>query len=513
MNSPATSMTMYFKASISAHKHTFILISLISVSLLLSSASADNIAPPQASSTPTPTSQLAAGNVQPGSSDQIPFAGLIPSKDDKDDANGDDGPQLKKDLSELGGDSDDRNNGPVQIKNGTSVSFENQMHQFYKPEYITDPDKAMKYWVDFSELLKKNSSLSTRHDMLSKSHRRAAPIKLSFEFPFYGHRLKNIIIATGGFLYVGEHLHHWLAATQNISPLMANFDLSTSNISDIHYHDNGTALVVQWQNVQMKDNNPPGNFSFQVTLKQDGDIIFVYESLPVKVSQIPENDHPVKVGISDAFLIDRAAFFIRRKTIYDYHRLRLNDNFDITNKTAIYLKALPTCNQYDSCELCAKADAKMECSWCPNVKRCSNGFDRKRQDWLTNSCDKLDQKFDCSAKPTSSISPPSQPNSASGFESGHSLDTISPSGLSGGSKGQTLTPGDRGLPDARANEGGATFLTMLMLLSLTSGIALWAFYAYKNPHTPSGQLLIKYRPSNWRWQDAETRYTAASIHM
>lgn len=381
-------------------------------------------------------------------------------------------------------------------------------HQFYKPEYIKDPQRAMSYWVDFSKILSQNSSLSTKHEMLSNSHRRAAPIKLSFEFPFYGQPLRNIIIATGGFLYVGEHLHHWLAATQNISPLMANFDLSVKNTSDIHYYDNGTSLVVQWLNVTMKDNKPPGNFSFQVTLHKNGDIIFVYKTIPVLVGEIPDEEHPVKVGISDAFLIDKVAFFIRRKTIYDYHRMNMKDA-DIGNQTAIYLKALPTCNQFDTCETCSKATPNLECIWCPSVKRCSNGFDRKRQEWINNGCDKL-TKSDCNPKTAMDSFNMQRGGDASSMSGGSSASGSSNQLISVDSPQQGKQSFQ---PNSRTNEGGTAFVTFLMFMALTSGVALWAFYAYKNPHTPSGQMLIKYRPGNWRWQNAETRYTAASIHM
>lgn len=64
-------------------------------------------------------------------------------------------------------------------------------------------------------------------------------VKLSFDFPFYGHLIRNITIATGGFLYTGEYVHSWLAATQYIAPLMANFDTSLSNSSFVKYLDNG----------------------------------------------------------------------------------------------------------------------------------------------------------------------------------------------------------------------------------------------------------------------------------
>ena len=66
----------------------------------------------------------------------------------------------------------------------------------------------------------------------------------SFSFPFYGHEVRNITIATGGFLYTGDYVHSWLAATQYIAPLMANFDTSSSPDSKIRYADNGTNLNI-----------------------------------------------------------------------------------------------------------------------------------------------------------------------------------------------------------------------------------------------------------------------------
>lgn len=46
-------------------------------------------------------------------------------------------------------------------------------------------------------------------------------------------------MATGGFIYTGDYVHSWLAATQFIAPLMANFDTSLSNDSFVKYYDNG----------------------------------------------------------------------------------------------------------------------------------------------------------------------------------------------------------------------------------------------------------------------------------
>lgn len=39
-----------------------------------------------------------------------------------------------------------------------------------------------------------------------------------------------------------------------------------------------------------------------------GDIIFAYKDIPINVSSIADEAHPVKVGVSDAYIIDRTIF-------------------------------------------------------------------------------------------------------------------------------------------------------------------------------------------------------------
>jgi hypothetical protein len=60
-------------------------------------------------------------------------------------------------------------------------------------------------------------------------------------------------VATGGFLYTGDYVHSWLAATQYIAPLMANFDTSLSPHAVVKYMDNGTAFTAVWENVALQD--------------------------------------------------------------------------------------------------------------------------------------------------------------------------------------------------------------------------------------------------------------------
>ena len=124
------------------------------------------------------------------------------------------------------------------------------------------------------------------HSMLSQSYRRAATINLKFKFPFYGHAVENITIATGGFLYTGEYVHSWLAATQYIAPLMANFDTSKNYKAKIRYLDDQSKLIVEWKDVHLQEKKNEGSFTFQVILFANGNITFAYETIPIDIINI-----------------------------------------------------------------------------------------------------------------------------------------------------------------------------------------------------------------------------------
>ncbi|KAG7250374.1 hypothetical protein CRUP_038496, partial [Coryphaenoides rupestris] len=192
---------------------------------------------------------------------------------------------------------------------------------------------------------------------------------MSFDFPFYGHSLREITVATGGFIYTGDVVHRMLTATQYIAPLMANFDPSVSRNSTVIYFDNGTALVVQWDQVHLQDLEHLGSFTFQASLHSDGRIVFAYREIPVDVSQISSENHPVKVGLSDAFVVlNRVQQVpnVQRRTIYEYHRVELSKT-SITNSSAVEITPLPTCLQASSCSSCISAQINFNCSWCDRL--------------------------------------------------------------------------------------------------------------------------------------------------
>ena len=52
----------------------------------------------------------------------------------------------------------------------------------------------------------------------------------------------------------------------------------------------------------------PDEFTFQAILTATGDIYFAYKSVPIVINSIEDAEHPVKVGLSDAYIIDRTIF-------------------------------------------------------------------------------------------------------------------------------------------------------------------------------------------------------------
>ncbi|VDK35848.1 unnamed protein product [Gongylonema pulchrum] len=144
-------------------------------------------------------------------------------------------------------------------------------------------DLMKDYYIDVPAMLQKPGTVGNKsHPSLSNSYRRAVAAKIQFDFPFYGHRMRNLTIATGadalfptksvsfllhsrnatvaaaGFAYIGDQSHSWLAATQYIAPLMANFDTHGENAT-IMYADDGEKFVIEWSNLQLREQRSDTN--------------------------------------------------------------------------------------------------------------------------------------------------------------------------------------------------------------------------------------------------------------
>ncbi|XP_036197130.1 plexin domain-containing protein 1 isoform X7 [Myotis myotis] len=268
--------------------------------------------------------------------------------------------------------------------NGTRVVEDN--HSYYVSRlYGPSEPRSRELWVDVA---KANRSHVKVHRILSNTHRQASRVVLSFDFPFYGHPLRQITIATGGFIFTGDVTHRMLTATQYVAPLMANFNPGYSDNSTVAYFDNGTVFVVQWDHVYLQGREDRGSFTFQAALHRDGRIVFGYKEIPMSVLEISSSQHPVKAGLSDAFMTLNTSPDVpesRRRAIFEYHRVEL-DPSKVTSTSAVEFTPLPTCLEHRSCDACMSSDLTFNCSWCHVLQRCSSGFDRYRQEWLAYGC-------------------------------------------------------------------------------------------------------------------------------
>lgn len=72
----------------------------------------------------------------------------------------------------------------------------------------------------------------------------------------------------------------------------------------------GTSFTVLWENVSLQEKTAPnrGPFTFSLTLHDTGDIVFVYYNVPATIDEIDDETHPVKIGLSDAYIIDKVIF-------------------------------------------------------------------------------------------------------------------------------------------------------------------------------------------------------------
>ncbi|XP_075339442.1 plexin domain-containing protein 2 [Odontesthes bonariensis] len=407
-------------------------------------------------------------------------------------------------------------------------------HVYYTSKIHGPGDAAGKeLWVNVNETQGEQWKVLS---FLSSTHRQAERVNLSFDFPFYGHVLKEITVATGGFIYTGDIIHRLLTATQYIAPLMANFDPGLSENSTVLHFDNGTALVVQWNHVHLQDNTILGPFTFQAVLHGDGRIVFAYKEIPVNIGDISSQNHPVKVGLSDAFVVLHKIEQIpnvRRRTIYEYHKVDILKSKVFTS-TAIEMLPLPTCLQFSSCGPCVTSQIGFNCSWCSRLQRCSSGFDRNRQDWVDFGCPEERQGPRCLQKTDvangtslSHTTTPVAATSKSRMTSGVTATPISktsavtiPSSDSSSSKrnkSSALQPTSKSADDDTAiafhindapgeeeskedrNEGlqigllvGIVMVMVVMVVAI-----LVSIYMYSHPTSSASLFFMERRPTQW----------------
>eukprot|EP00092_Neocalanus_flemingeri_P009184 GFUD01009885.1.p1 GENE.GFUD01009885.1~~GFUD01009885.1.p1 ORF type:complete len:1247 (+),score=303.08 GFUD01009885.1:55-3795(+) len=282
-----------------------------------------------------------------------------------------------------------------KVKPLTNQDFEDLKpddHKYYKSVMIKSEDSWARYFKDFSKL---NSTLVTDLWKTSNNFLTADPYTLSFVFPFYGHPIKNIMILSGGFISLASSFsNRTLLEHEYIAPLMADLDASYSKQAKIQIYEQEKEVTINWSKMKLISKSELASFSFQLTLMSNGTIILCYQDIPDgSITKILSSDldflHPVKIGLSDSFAYDAKKAFTNKTStaLYKYHDLDLKSYAPhIQSRTAIRLDPLPTCNSFSSCSSCLRADPQLNCVWCPGLQLCSDGMDRKHQEWNAKHC-------------------------------------------------------------------------------------------------------------------------------
>ncbi|XP_029821711.1 plexin domain-containing protein 1, partial [Manacus vitellinus] len=422
-------------------------------------------------------------------------------------------------------------------------------HSYYVSR-VFGPGEAQRkgLWVDMAAA---NGSQVKIHGILSNTHRQASRIILSFDFPFYGHLLRQVTIATGGFIFVGDVIHRMLTATQYIAPLMANFnpgwwDEERPDLLWSQPPPPGTVFVVQWDKVYLQGKEDMGSFTFQAALHSSGRIVFGYKEIPVPVLQISATQHPVKAGLSDAFMVlnpspdvpaapPRAApstprpsqalpWAVRGEEVQE---LGMKEPHEVEKEgqegrvlvlliswapsaghvpvlggesSAAGECGLGACLQHQSCETCVTSELTFNCSWCHVLQRCSSGFDRYREEWLSYGCGQSDEKT-CedlaegshySAPPDSSLSPLSEgvPSStASLFIDSLTTEDDTKLNQFAGAEGMGSS-----LPSKTAPIPTGTIVGIVLAVLLVAGIILAGIYISSHPTSNAALFFIEPAP-------------------
>lgn len=138
----------------------------------------------------------------------------------------------------------------------------------------------------------------------------------------------------------------------------------------------------------------------------------------------------------------------------------------------------------------------MQCSWCPSLNRCSTGTDRRRQEWVQSGCERslLKEPSTCPREGEKGNNYSSQQQvttpSITNFDQANGATISSNASKSIDVKKAALSHND----SEQSKSTHASFaLGILLPIIVVASLVMWVFYAYRNPHTKSGQLLIQVR--------------------
>eukprot|EP00112_Aurelia_sp_Birch-Aquarium-sp1_P005108 Seg1580.6 transcript_id=Seg1580.6/GoldUCD/mRNA.D3Y31 product="Plexin domain-containing protein 2" protein_id=Seg1580.6/GoldUCD/D3Y31 len=352
-------------------------------------------------------------------------------------------------------------------------------HSYYTSKFIANAD-----FKDLKKLYDANDTYVTLK--LLKTNKKTSNAilytvtKIKFNFPFYGHLVKRVVITSAGFLHIGPIIHNFAHDVHYVAPLMGNFSFTTSEPINVYIYDDGETFTAQWESVYEGGKNNSDPFTFQVSLFKNGSIIFAYKTIPYSLSKFVSKTFLPKVGLADGF-VKRYYMKIGDKiygplrVIYKYHTVALKQD-KVRSNTAYFLTAVANCVQAKSCNACFSEEVakNFKCKWCDKLQQCSDTFDWYRQLWDASNCPKtaVNSSSKCNIPRTT---PTSETTTATAKQGG---------------KGKVAAK--RGKKKQKPVAGIIVGVLLVLIIAIIAGVLL---YGYRNPQSKVGMFMIQNRPS------------------
>jgi hypothetical protein len=193
--------------------------------------------------------------------------------------------QRKCDLESISKEVDDNKSEKIEkdlhsFKNDSETTVLEANKTYYHQTIVRAEIEQPINWIEIGKSETFNGYPVKKDVDLSSNYLKASIVKLKFKFPYYGHFLEKLVVATGGFIYVGSLFNPLITKAQYIAPLMANFDPTLHDRAIIKYVDNTTHFICTWENLMLKDQPDNGFYTFQVVLDSTGTILFNYKKIP-----------------------------------------------------------------------------------------------------------------------------------------------------------------------------------------------------------------------------------------
>ncbi|CAB3387494.1 Hypothetical predicted protein [Cloeon dipterum] len=253
--------------------------------------------------------------------------------------------------------------------------------EYYATKWLYSSDVEY-FWAKIkangsNEIELKDSNALNREIPLQKT------VSLSFDFPFYGQPIRTLAVTANGLINM-----HPQQQTERpwrfIAPLMAccqGFDLKNNEIdSSVRWEDTGRTFNVQWENMVSSSFHRKDIFSFQLTLKSDGTILFFYKNVSADMATINIlRGGDIRIGISNYHFDPHTRKFDKWHDVIDFTDFDKNQ-FESSLAIVIWPRQSRSyCFQKKSCTDCTLFS---QCVWCSAIKECFMPIDSI---WLEKS--------------------------------------------------------------------------------------------------------------------------------